>query len=46
MDLLDRVAEDEGFTYELREVSHKGHLDKRTGNWTGIMGNLARKVNF
>lgn len=43
MDLLEKVSSDEGFTYELRESEHKGHLDRRTGNWTGILGRLVRR---
>ncbi len=44
MDLLEKMAIDLGFTYHIKEASHKGHFDKRSANWTGVMGHLVRQV--
>ncbi len=45
VDLMEKVAADEGFTFDLLEVAHKGHPERKGGNWTGVLGHLVRRAS-
>ena len=46
VDLVNKLAEDLNLEPEFANSRSKGSLDKRSGNWTGGIGEIVRGVSF
>ena len=45
IDTLDRLAHDLDFEYEMRpNTGGHGMLDRKSGNWSGLVGELVERV--